>query len=335
MKQKVIGLFGGSGFVGQNLAFFLAKQGYAIRVFTRRRKNTRDLWMHPSIEIIEVDLENQKHLAEALSGCSSIVNLIGILNEKKDNGKEFINVHVRTLENILSACATAQISNFVQISALNADVNGSSFYLKSKGLAEDFLKTTFNKSSRLPTAFPNSISIIKPSVIFGAKDAFTNKFALLIKYIPLFFPLAKGDVKFQPVYVGDLTALIFKCIEKPDQGVSTIHVGGPEIYTLKEILSLIADIMGQKTKVIPLSNFLSCLQANFLEYVPGKPFSRDNLRSLSKDSICLSSATTTGERVEIQSTSMKNILPTYLNSEGVRKQYLIDKAISKEKNENL
>jgi NADH dehydrogenase len=329
MKQKVIGLFGGSGFVGQNLAFYLARQGYSVRIFTRRRKDTRHLWMNSSLEIVEVDLENPKNLAEAVSGCSSLVNLIGTLNEKKDNGEGFIKVHVRLLENILCACATAQISHFLQISALNADAKSDSFYLKSKGLAENLLKDAFNKNSGIPTAFPNKIAIIKPSVIFGDKDAFTNKFASLLRYTPLFFPIAKGNVNFQPVYVGDLSSLILKSIKKPDPGVSTIHVGGPEIYTLKEIVALIAKTTGKKTRIISLSNFLSWLQANVFEYVPGKPFSRDNFRSLNKDPICPSETTTANERIETQPTSIKTVLPVYLRPEGVRHIYPIYRANTK------
>jgi nucleoside-diphosphate-sugar epimerase len=333
MKKKVIGLFGGSGFVGQSLAFRLARQGYLVRIFTRRRKDVQHLWMNSSLEIVEVNLADTTNLSRAISGCTSIVNLIGILNEKKDNGKEFLNVHVQILENILFASNAEKISHFLQISALNANVNGNSFYLKSKGFAENLLKDHFNKHFGTPKAFPEKITIIKPSVVFGAKDAFTNKFASLVRYMPLFFPLAKGNVNFQPVYIEDLTSLIIRCMEKPDKGVSTIHVGGPEIYTLEEIVILVAKVTGHKTRVLALSNFFSWLQANIFEYLPGKPFSRDNFRSLSKDSVCPKEPIIQGERVETQTTSIKAILPIYLRPESIRKMYSVYRANTKKKRE--
>ena len=201
MLIKKIAILGGTGFVGQSLCNRLSEDGYELKVPTRNREYSReDLILLPNLELIETDIHNPKNLKKLLVDCDAVINLIGILNEKENNGKGFKKVHVELIKNLISACEINGIRRILQLSALNADTkNGKSFYLKTKGEAEELLRSN---SAEI------EITIFRPSVIFGRKDSFFNRFAKLLKISPLFFPLACHKTKFSPIYVLDLNQLL-------------------------------------------------------------------------------------------------------------------------------
>ena len=182
------------------------------------------------------------------------------------------------------------------MSALNADANGPSHYLRSKGKAENYL-TTFAENSI-------DVTVFRPSVIFGEGDSFLNRFANLLKFVPVVFPLACADARFAPVYVGDVVSKMVNSIDDENSFGKIYELCGPNIYSLKELVQYTANISQHKCKVIGLPTFFSKLQASLLEYVPGKPFSLDNYNSLKKDSICSNCSPCT--------TSLLAIAPTYL-----------------------
>ena len=170
MLIKKIAILGGTGFVGQSLCNRLSEDGYELKVPTRNREyNREDLILLPNLELIETDIHNPKNLKNLLVDCDAVINLIGILNEKENNGKGFKKVHVKLIKNLISACEINGIRRILQLSALNADAkNGKSFYLKTKGEAEELLRSN---SAGI------EITIFRPSVIFGKKDSFFNRFA--------------------------------------------------------------------------------------------------------------------------------------------------------------
>ena len=189
MLIKKIAILGGTGFVGQSLCNRLSKDGYKLKVPTRNREYNRDnLILLPNLELIETDIHNSDDLKELLIDCDAVINLVGILNEKRNNGKGFRKVHVELVKNLISICKVHGIRRILQISALGADAkNGKSFYLKTKGEAEKLLHSN---SVGIKT------TILRPSVIFGKKDSFFNRFAKLLKICPFFFPLACYKTKF-------------------------------------------------------------------------------------------------------------------------------------------
>ncbi len=308
---KIVGLLGGSGFVGSVLANQLVEAGYAVRILTRRRDNARELWLLPDTEIVAVDMRKADQLSDAVAGCTAVVNLIAILNERGDNGEQFRNVHVELLRRVIKACKATKVPHLVQMSALNADSFAASYYLRSKGEAEKLLGDETGKRFRA--------SIVRPSVIFGPHDSLTNRFARLLRLSPGLFPLASADTRFQPVYVGDVARAIVKIISDPAVAGQRYDFGGPEVMSLGELVEYVARVIERPTRVIRLGRFLSSVQANVLEYVPGKPFSRDNLRSLQDDSVC---PQVNGlERLGITPTPMRVIVPAYLRGQNSRHRY--------------
>lgn len=311
MNELTIGIVGGSGFVGSVLANRLIERGHGVRIFTRARAHARDCWLLPNTQVVEIDSSEQEQLNDAFAGCAAIVNLAGILHERGDNGEGFRRVHVDLAMRVAKACKHADVENLVHLSALGADSFAPSYYLRTKGEAEKLLLAEHGK--RL------AVTLLRPSVIFGPHDDFTNRFARLVRFVPWLFPLARADARFQPVYVGDVAEAIVHVLGATGCAGQRHDIGGPEIVTLGELVSYIARLIGHPVRILPLGNLLSRVQANVLEYFPGKPFSRDNLRSLQEDSVC---ATTNAlDSFGITATPMRVILPRYLAGRDARHRY--------------
>ena len=324
MVKPVIGILGGSGFVGSYLSNELIKCGYTVRILTRKRENARHLWLLPHSEIRVTRTFTKEALSQALDGCFAAINLIGILNEKWDNGKGFKAVHTDITKNLLEACEHLGIPHLLQITALNANKSHASHYLSSKNAAEEVLlatgsdKITKTNRDRNLTHVPK-VTVIRPSVIFGPRDSFTNRFHTLLKFAPPILPLAMGHTRLQPIYVGDVVKTILKIIQNPQMIQEAYDIAGPEILTLKEIVEYVAKVAGFRTKVLPLGHGLSAIQANVMQYCPGKPFSRDNFRSLKVESICTDENGLS--QLDINPTSMDSIVPGYLAKRNSRFAY--------------
>ena len=302
MLIKKIAILGGTGFVGQSLCNRLSKDGYKLKVPTRNREYNRDnLILLPNLELIETDIHNSDDLKELLIDCDAVINLVGILNEKRNNGKGFRKVHVELVKNLISICKVHGIRRILQISALGADAkNAKSFYLKTKGEAEKLLQS---KSVGIKT------TILKPSVIFGKKDSFFNRFAKLLKICPFFFPLACYKTKFSPIYVLDVVEMIAKSINDPNSYDKSYQLCGPKTYSLKNLISFTSETLDLKCVIIPLNNALSYFQARVFDFLPNKPFSTDNYLSAQTDSICECNDLF---RYNIKPTAIEDIVPQYL-----------------------
>ena len=302
MLIKKIAILGGTGFVGSLLCNRLSKEGFHLKILTRNREyNREDIILLPNAELIEADVNNLNNLNECLRDCDAVINLIGILNEKSNNGDGFKLVHVELIKNLIKACKKNNIRRFIQMSALNADAkNGMSFYLKTKGQAEKLLHT--NTIGMKVTSF-------RPSVIFGKKDSFFNRFSNLLKITPLFFPLACHKTKFAPVYVLDVIEMMINTIGDPASYDKKFNICGPKIYSLKELVAYTAKTIDKKCIIIPLNNILSFIQAKIFDFLPGKPFSTDNYLSAQIDSICKQNDL---KIYDIKPTPLEDIVPSYL-----------------------
>ncbi len=310
MLIEKIGIFGGTGFVGTCIANEIAELGPRVRIFTRSRDRARHLWPLPNTEVIEIDPNNESDIAEQISKCDAIINLAGIVNEKRDNGAEFRQVHTELTRMIIKACLDASVKRYVHMSALNAEPFAASYYLRTKGEAENAAMAAHDAG--LPT------TVFRPSVIFGPNDSFFNRFAKLLRISPA-LPLACARTKFQPVFVGDVaTAIIGALTDRTTFGVR-YDLGGPEVETLLNLVRYVAKLVHSKSAIIPLGRTMSTLQANVFEYFPGKPFSRDNLRSASEDSVCRHDNGLV--QLGIKPTAIGEVVPAYLGDKFERMRY--------------
>lgn len=309
-NNQLVCILGGSGFVGTHLCNRLHADGYRIRVITRHRERSRHLLVIPSVELVELDVNDPMLLREAMEGADVVVNLVGILNEHGDRGKGFHQAHVELTNRAIDFCRRNGTPRLLQMSALNASAQGASNYLRSKGIAEDHV--TAAQVNGLKT------TIFRPSVIFGAEDSFLNRFAALLRLAPV-LPLAKPGARFAPVYVGDVVEAFARSINDKATYGKRYDLCGPHVYTLRALVEYVRAQIGAGTIIVGLGDGLSRLQAAVFEHVPGKPFSKDNLRSLSTDSVCV------GESglalLGITPTTLESVAPQYLAHRKLRCRY--------------
>jgi uncharacterized protein YbjT (DUF2867 family) len=272
-------VLGGSGFVGSRLVARLANAGHAVTVPTRDPERCRHLRLMPTVRIVHADIHAPGVLASLASGADVVINLVGILNEAGRDGAGFRRAHVELARRLVEACVNAAVGRLVQVSALNAaHPDGAdpatSHYLRSKGEAEALVRASGLRWT-----------ILQPSVIFGPGDSFLNRFAGLLRVIPLAFPLAMPEARFSPVHVGDVVEAIVRVVRDPATAGHTYQLCGPDTFTLRELVGMVAGTLGLRRWIIGLPRAVSRLQAAIMDFVPGKPFSTDNYRSLLTDSV--------------------------------------------------
>jgi NADH dehydrogenase len=301
-SSSLILVLGGSGFVGRRLAHALGRAGYGVRVPTRNRARSRRLLVAPHVELIEADVHDESRLAELLAGCDAAVNLVGILNERGHDGAGFERAHTELARTVVRACRRAGVPRLLQMSSLKADAeHGPSHYLRSKGRAERAIVEE--------SAGSVAYTIFRPSVIFGAEDSLLNRFAALLRWLPV-LPLARASARFAPVFVDDVAAAFAVALENRATHGRTYELCGPDLYSLAELVRFVRAELGLRRAVVPLPDALGRFQAWAGEYLlPGKPLSLDNFASLGVASVC---ATDGLAELGIRPQSLAAIAPTFL-----------------------
>jgi NADH dehydrogenase len=278
MSTHKICLLGGTGFVGKRLAARLSEAGHDIVIFTLHRERQRDLLVLPTVRLVQGDVYDPEFLRKQLEDRDTVINLVGILNEKGRDGRGFARAHTELPEKIVEACRQTGVTRLLHMSALHASPAAPSHYLRTKAMGEDAVHRAENPDFHV-TSF-------RPSVIFGPGDGFLNRFAGLLRLTPGVFPLACPQARFQPVYVEDVVRAFVESLDNHKTFGQHYDLCGPKVYTLREIVEYVARLIGRRVCIIGLNDALSYLQAATLEFVPGKPFSLDNYRSLKVDSVC-------------------------------------------------
>jgi uncharacterized protein YbjT (DUF2867 family) len=297
-------MLGGSGFVGRHLSSLLVKQGWTVVVPTRNAARNRRLLVLPGVELVQADINDEGTLTRLVAGCDAAINLVGVLNDKAHDGSGFRTAHVELTEKLVRACLDQGVARLLQMSALKANAErGPSQYLKSKGQAEQALVNLAGEDLHY--------TIFQPSVIFGPEDKFINRFAQLLRLLPI-IALPRLNARFAPVYVGDVATAFASALEQPTTHGRTYQLCGPAIYSLREILGLIERLLDIKRLVIELPDGLGRMQAWALEHLPGQLFTRDNFRSLAVASVCSEDGL---EALGIRAHSLESTLPTYFTGD--------------------
>ena len=298
----LITILGGSGFVGSELVARLSGHGHRIRLLTRGSRTPARLAVLPNLESRRVDVHDEAALRREFSGSDVVINLVGILNENGFSGRGFQVAHAELARKVVAACVASAVPRLLHMSSFGADLDAPSFYLQSKGQAEQHVRAA-------PAAL--AWTIFRPSVIFGTHDSLLNRFAQLLPLSGGWIPLARTGTRFAPVWVSDVAAAFERALIDPSTIGRSFDLGGPETLTLRDLVELAGTLSGTPAKVIALPDFLGRLQAAILDFVPGRPFSSDNFRSLHRDN----APTTSGlQALGITPTSLATIAPTYLGT---------------------
>jgi NADH dehydrogenase len=307
MSTPRVLVLGGSGFVGRHVCEKLARLGWQITVPTRRAVNAAGVQSLPGLTVIEASVHKEADLARLMPGHDAVVNLVAVLH---GNEERFESVHVDLPGKIASAMKKAGVQRLVHISALGADPQGPSMYQRSKARGETVLH---NAGLQL--------TVLRPSVIFGAEDKFLNLFADLQAIAP-FMPLAGSGTRFAPVWVADVASAVAVCLQKPDTIGQTYELCGPDVLTLGELVKRSGQWAGvnhgRGRPVIGLPMWMGWLQAAAMELAPGEPLmSRDNLASMKVDNIATGQLPGLSD-LGISAASAAGVAPSYLAHRGPR-----------------
>ena len=271
--MKRIVLTGGTGFVGRAIAARAAARWPSARLVvpTRHLAAGRHLQVLPNVDLIACDVHDARTITALLEDADALVHCVAILH---GGAAAFERVHVALPRTLAAACQTAGVSRVLHLSALAVAADAPSEYLRSKAAGEAVWR-----ASGLAAV------MLRPSVIFGAEDRFTNLFAQLLRLFPV-MPLAGANARFQPVWVGDVAEAVLTCLDRPAFASAAIECAGPEVLTLKDIVQRVGRMSACERPVWPLPEALGRLQAAGMSLLPGEPLmSLDNLLSMRVPSI--------------------------------------------------
>ncbi|MFO1340296.1 MAG: complex I NDUFA9 subunit family protein [Burkholderiaceae bacterium] len=296
-------ILGGTGFVGRALARRLAagQDERRLLVPTRHRAHAQALAVLPQLDVVEADLHDDAALAGLVAGADAVVNLVAVLHGSE---ARFEQVHVALPRRLAAACAAAGVRRVVHVSALGAAPDAPSRYLRSKARGEAVLR-----------AAGLGLTVLRPSVIFGAEDRLLNLFARLQRFAPV-LPLAGATARFQPVWVEDVAAALARCLADPATIGQTYECTGPAVMTLAELVRAAGRCSGHERPVVALPPALATLQAWAMECLPGEPLvSRDNLASMQVPSVATPGVPGIAA-LGIAATPLATVAPAYLGRDA-------------------
>ncbi|ABE50527.1 complex I NDUFA9 subunit family protein [Methylobacillus flagellatus] len=305
-RVRQICVVGGSGFVGSALVHRLSTAGYDVKVLTRRRESSKHLILLPNVQVTECDVFNEASLSGQLHGQDAVINLAGILHES--GNATFESIHVDLATRIADICCKQGVPRLLHMSALKASADAKSAYLRSKAAGE---QAVLRRADEL------QVTVFRPSVIFGRGDHFLSMLANVVNMMPV-VAVAKPNAKFQPIWVEDVAYVFLTALENVSTYGRSIDLGGPQVYTLKQLIELTALLLGKKRRIVSLNDKLSYYQAYALELMPFKLMTRDNLLSMEVDSVCDGPIS---EFFGHSLASLEAIAPEYIAGETPRSAY--------------
>ncbi|MGZ5877386.1 MAG: complex I NDUFA9 subunit family protein [Bradyrhizobium sp.] len=303
--DTLVTVFGGSGFLGRNVVRALAKRDYRIRVAVRRPElagHLQPLGRVGQIHAVQANLRYPASVEAAMRDSHAAINLVGILAE---SGAQTFEAVQDLGAGAVAKAAAALGARMVHVSAMGADENSLSHYARSKAAGEKAVL------SAVPSA-----TILRPSVVFGPEDQFTNRFASLAWISPVLPLIGGGLTKLQPVYVGDVATAVADAVDGKTKGGAPYELGGPEVLTMREIMEIILAIIERRRILVSVPFGLAKLQALFLQFAP-RPLklTPDQVVLLGSDNVVSHRARAAGLTLEglgITPDSLEAIAPQYL-----------------------
>jgi uncharacterized protein YbjT (DUF2867 family) len=297
--RKVATVFGGAGFLGRYVVKRLAAKGYIVRAAVRDVEAA--MFLRPMGDVGQIvplyaPLHEEALVARAIDGADVVINLTGILTERRKG--DFMRTHAEGAGRIARLAGSTNARHLVHVSAIGADPQSPSLYGSSKAAGEEAVRA----------AFPRAV-ILRPSIIFGPEDHFFNRFAAMATISPI-IPITGGGAKFQPVYVADVADAVLAALCGDIAG-NTFELAGPEVKTFKQLVEYMLKIIGRKRIVLDLPRGLANIQAQFLQRLPGKLLTTDQIKLLQHDNV-VSEGALDLLSLAIIPTPMDLILPNYL-----------------------
>ena|SRR5436190_6983013 len=303
-QETLVTVFGGSGFLGRHVVRALAKRGYRIRVAVRRPElagHLQPLGRVGQIHPVQANLRYPASVQAAMRDAGVAVNLVGILTQS--GGQTFDAVQARGADTVAKAAAGAG-ARIVHVSAIGADERSSSQYSRAKAAGE-----------KAVLAVAPSATIMRPSLMFGPEDQFTNRFAALARMSPVLPLIGGGETRIQPAFVGDVATAIADAVDGKTKA-GTYELGGPEVLSMRKIMQFILTTTDRNRMLVSLPFGLAKFQAFFLQFAPGVlKLTPDQVEMLKSDNVVSDAAKVAGLTLEglgIAPDSMEAVCPQYL-----------------------
>ncbi len=319
-SDKIVTLIGGSGFIGRHIVRALAKRGYRIRVACRRPDlagHVQPLGTPGQVMPVQANVRYPASLAAACDGAYAVINLTGILASR--SAQSFSAIHVFGAEASGRAAKAAKAKVFIQMSALGADADSTSEYAHTKAAGE----------AKAKAVFPGAI-IMRPSIVFGPEDNFFNQFASLSRLAPALPLIGGGRTKFTPVFVGDLAEAFSILVDRGEASGQTFELGGPEVFTFKQILEFTLETIGRKRLLVPIPWPIAKALGSVMGILPFAPLTADQVELLKTDNVVSEAATREGRNLAglgIKAHGIQGIVPSYLYRYRRAGQFTVPKGI--------
>ncbi len=303
--ERLVTVFGGSGFVGRYAVRALAKQGWRIRVASRRPHLAPELKVMGDvgqIELMQANVHNPQSAARALAGAHACVNLIGVLYERGRQG--FTTLHEEAPRMLAQAATAEGADRFVQVSAIGAEASSTAKYARSKAQGE----------AAVSSAFPRA-TILRPSVVFGAEDDFFNRFGAMAAMAPALPLIGGGATRFQPVYAGDVGSAIAAALNEPASAGRTYELGGPGVYSFRELMEVVLKETLRRRALVPIPFPLARLMGRVGDIAARLPFAppitSDQVELLKSDNVADPARPGLAE-LGVAPTALEAVLPTFM-----------------------
>jgi uncharacterized protein YbjT (DUF2867 family) len=302
--DRLVTVFGGSGFVGRHIVRALARRGFRIRVAVRRPDlagHLQPLGAVGQINFVQANLRYPDSVLAAVEGAEIVINCVGILHET--GRQKFDSVQARGAEAVARAAAHAG-ARLIHISAIGADADSTSAYARSKAAGE----------AAALREVPGAV-ILRPSVVFGPEDSFANRFAGLAQMMPALPLVGGGETRFQPVFVGDVAQAVMAVVDGKVAPGTVLELGGPSVKSFRAILEFILETTGRNRLLVPVPFGLARLKAKFLQLLPNPLLTEDQVELLRHDNVVSEAAKAEGRTLEglgIHPQSLESVAPTYL-----------------------
>ncbi|HSI19311.1 MAG TPA: complex I NDUFA9 subunit family protein [Sphingomonas sp.] len=296
MKNKLVTLIGGGGFLGRYVAQDLLAAGARLRIAQRDPRTAYFLKTQGGLgqtQFVAADVRKPETIARAVEGADAVVNLVGAM-------KDFAAVQADGARHVAEAATRAGVGSLVHVSAIGADAESSSRYGRTKGEGEAAVRA----------AFPGA-TIVRPSIMFGREDGFINRFAAMIAGPLPVVPVLRAGEKFQPVFVGDVAAAIVAALADPDKAAGrTFELGGPDVITMGALIRWIAGAIGRTPNIVELPDLVGNL-ISFGGFLPGAPITRDQWLMLQTDNVVAPGAATLTD-LGVKPTPLDTVAPGWL-----------------------
>ena len=267
LPDGAVVVFGGTGFLGRRVVSHLLSRGFSVRIATRHPERADQ----PRVQCIRADVNDDAAVAAAVEGCFGVVNAVSLYVER--GGATFHSIHVEAAARIADAAAKAGVQRLVHLSGIGADPSSPSPYIASRGQGEGAVQEAFPRAS-----------LVRPAVMVGHDDAFLVPLAGLLRRFPVFPLFGRGETRLQPPHVEDVAAAIARLLQSPTPA-ALYELGGPQIFTYRELVALLRHRLGVRTLLMPLPFSLWRALAGAAERLPHPPITRNQVELMRIDNV--------------------------------------------------